>query len=234
MRNCFPPSRQWRNLTQKIIMSDRLTKLLEELHAIENKASVQALATAPLARPLPSTAGNSLFAKTAELRAVVDKIRAIEAANPTLAKFPATSFPAGNLCNKKDLEQAQRHLASITATAPRKPFSALTRPAIAKAPTSPAKASTGRNAAELLALDPDAQWKLIYNARPLAAKPLRDELRNAHRAASPTVRAKFYQAFKAALIRHEPSEIMSMPRSEFEALNFRERNKVIRQGIKIS
>jgi hypothetical protein len=216
-------------------MSDRrLTKLLAEAQKLQLKNPVaKMLSTAPLTAP-PSTAVNSLFGKTTELRAIVEKIRAIEAATPSLARFPATAFPAGNLCDKKHLEQAQRHLAGITATAPRKAFASLDRPAAAKAVTSPAKASTGRSAQDLLALDPDAQWKLIYNARPLAAKPLRDELRNAHRVASPTVRVKFYQTFKAALIRHEPNEIMSMPRSEFTALDFRERNKVIRQGIKIS
>jgi len=119
-------------------MSNKLEKLLEELRTIQNKASVQALSSAPLARPLPATAGNSLFGKTSELRAVVGKIRAIEAANPALAKFPATSFPSGNLCNKKDLVQAQRHLGSIAATAPRKAFASLDP----KAPTKPAKVST--------------------------------------------------------------------------------------------
>jgi hypothetical protein len=118
-------------------MTSKLTKLLEELHKIQSKASVQALATAPLARPLPSTAGNSLFGKTAELRATMEKIRAIEAATPSLARFPATAFPAGNLCDKKHLEQAQRHLASITDTAPRKAFASLDP----KAPTKPAKVS---------------------------------------------------------------------------------------------
>ena len=118
-------------------MSDHLTKLLEELHKIENKASMQALAAAPLARPLPSTAGNSVFGKTTELRATVEKIRAIEAANPSLARFPATSFPSGNLCDKKDLENAQRHLTSIIAKTPRKAFASLDP----KAPTKPAKVS---------------------------------------------------------------------------------------------
>jgi len=118
-------------------MSDHLTKLLEELHKIENKASVQALTTAPLARRLRSTAGNSLFGKTADLQATIAKIKAIESNSPSLKKYSAPKMPTGNLCNKKDLVQAQRHLGSIAATAPRKAFASLDP----KAPTKPAKVS---------------------------------------------------------------------------------------------
>jgi hypothetical protein len=215
-------------------MTDKLTKLLEELRTIQNKASVQALASAPLARPLPSTAGNSLFGKTADLRTVFDKIRAIEAADPTLAKYPATSFPAGNLCNKKDLEQAQRHLAAITATAPRKPFSALDRPAIAKASTSPAKVSTGRNAAELLAMSPQDQGALIYSAMPLAARPLRDELRSAYASAPAGLKTKFAATFRNALNAHERDLAPNITKAQFDQLNPQQKMDSIRAGIRIS
>jgi hypothetical protein len=215
-------------------MSNKLTKLLEELHKIESKASVQALATAPLARPLPSTAGNSVFGKTSELRAVVDKIRAVEASNPSLAKFPATSFPAGNLCDKKALENAQRHLAAITATAPRKPFSALTRPTAAKAVTSPAKASTGRSAQDLLALDPDAQNRLIFAAMPLAARPLRDELRNAYASAPAGIKTKFATAFRNALHAHERDQAPSITKAQFDQLNPQQKMDSAKSGIKIT
>ena len=72
---------------------------------------IEMLSKPTLAKP-PSTAGNSLFGKTTELRATVEKIRAIEAGNLSLAKFAAPVFFAGNLCSKKDMDSARRHLAS--------------------------------------------------------------------------------------------------------------------------
>ena len=119
-------------------MYNRLTKLLEELRAIENKSpAVAALSSAPLARSLPSTAGNSLFGKTSDLQATIGKIKAIESNSLSLKKYTAPKIPAGSLCGKKDLEQAQRHLAAITAAAQRKAFASLDP----NAPTKPAKVS---------------------------------------------------------------------------------------------
>ena len=80
---------------------------------------LEMLSGPPLAKP-PSTAGNSLFGKTTELRATVEKIRAIEAGNPSLAKFAAPVFSAGNLCSKKDMDSARRHLAIIAYKTPAK------------------------------------------------------------------------------------------------------------------
>jgi hypothetical protein len=215
-------------------MSNKLEKLFAELHKIENKASVQALASAPLARPLPSTAGNSLFGKTADLQATIAKIRAIESNSPSLKKYSAPKMPTGNLCSKTDLLNAQKHLASITATAPRKRFAALDRPAAAKAVTSPAKAVTGRNAAELLALDPDAQNKLIYSAMPLAARPLRDELRNAFKSAPPSLRTKFAAVFRNALNAHERDLGPSITKAQFDELTPQQKMDTAKAGIKIS
>jgi hypothetical protein len=215
-------------------MSSKLEKLFAELHKIENKASVQALATAPLARPLPSTAGNSVFGKTADLQAAIAKIRAIESNSPSLKKYSAPKMPTGNLCNKADVLNAQKHLATISAAAPRKPFAALDRPAIAKAVTSPAKAVSGRNAAELLALDPDAQWKLIYSAMPLAAKPLRDELRAAFKSAPPSLRTKFAAVFRNALHAHERDQAPSISKQAFDSLSPQQKMDSIRAGIRIS
>ena len=111
---------------------------------------IEMLSKSPLANA-PSTAGNSLFAKTGDLQTTIAKIRAIESNSPSLKKYSAPKMPTGNLCNKKDLEQAQRHLTSITATAPRKPFSALTRPAAAKA-VEPAPKTISREAFNALNL----------------------------------------------------------------------------------
>jgi hypothetical protein len=213
---------------------DKLTKLFAELHAIQNKAAVQAITSAPLARPLPSTKGHSMFGKTSELRAVVGKIRAIEAVNPTLAKYPATSFPSSPFCNKKDVETAQRHLATISAKAPRKASAPLARPTTAKAPTSPAKAPTGRTAAELLALSLDDQRKLILAAMPLAAKPLRDELRAAFKSASAALRTKFAATFRNALNAHERDLAPSISKAQFDQLNPQQKMDSAKAGIKIS
>jgi len=215
-------------------MSDHLIKLLEELHKIENKASVQALSSAPLARPLPSTADNSVFGKTSELRAVVGKIRAIEAANPTLAKFSATSFPGGNLCSKTDMLNAQKHLAGITAKTPRKRFSALDLPATGKAPTKPAALNVGRSAQDFLLLDPADQNELIFSALPLASKQLRDELRNAFKSAPAGLRTKFAATFRNALSAHEPQLAPTISRAQFDKLTAREKMDTAKAGIKIS
>jgi hypothetical protein len=183
---------------------------------------------------LPSTAGNSLFAKTAELRATVEKIRAIEAANPTLAKFPATVFPAGTLCSKKDLEQAQRHLTSITAKTPRRPFAALNLPAIAKAPTKPAALNVGRSAQDFLLIDTADQNELIFSALPQAAKPLRDELRAAYKSAPAALQAKFAKTFQAALKAHEIDLAPAITKQAFDQLTARQKSDTCKAGIKIT
>ena len=74
-------------------MSDKLTKLLKEFHAIKNKASVTALTSAPLARPLPSTAGNSLFANKSDLEAANARIKKLEAENAALKSRPLAITP---------------------------------------------------------------------------------------------------------------------------------------------
>ena len=129
---------------------------------------IEMLSKPTLAKP-PSTAGNSLFGKTTELRATVEKIRAIEAGNLSLAKFAAPVFFAGNLCSKKDMDSARRHLAIIAYKAPAKASLLQSAPAIAKTPTKPAAAIVRRSAQELLALDRAAQNELIFIALPVAS-----------------------------------------------------------------
>ena len=215
-------------------MSDRLTKLLAELHTIQNKASAQALRSAPLARPLPSTAGNSLFGKTADLRATIEKIRAIEASNPSLKKFSPPAIPGGNLCNKKDLETARRHLAVIAHKAPTKASLLQSAPAIAKAPTKATAAIVGRSALQLLALDPGDQNELIFSALPLASKQLRDELRAAYQTAPAGLRSKFAATFRNALAAHEPELAPSITRQAFDLLTPRQKSDTCKAGIKIT
>jgi len=219
---------------KKTIMSDHLIKLLEELHKIENKASVQALSSAPLARSLSSTAGNSLFGKTSDLQAVIAKIKAIESNSLSLKKYTAPKMPTGSLCSKKDLEQAQRHLASITAKTPRKPFSALDLPATGKAPTRPAALHVGRSAQELLALDPADQKQVIFAAMPQAAKPLRDELRTAYASAPAGLRTKFAATFRNALSAHEPQLAPTISRAQFDKLTAREKMATCKANITIT
>ena len=215
-------------------MSGRLTKLFAELHKIENKASVQALSSAPLARSLPSTAGNSLFGKTSDLQAVIAKIKAIESNSLSLKKYSAPKMPTGSLCSKKDLEQAQRHLTSITAKTPRKPFSALDLPATGKAPTKPAALNVGRSAQEFLALDPADQNELIFSALPLASKQLRDELRSAYASAPAGLRTKFAATFRNALSAHEPQLAPTISRSQFDKLTAREKMATCKASITIT
>ena len=214
-------------------MSDRLTKLLAELHKIQNKASVQALSSAPLARPLPSTAGNSLFAKTAELRATVEKIRAVEAGNPSLKKYSIPKMPTGNLCSKKDLEAARRHLGVIAHKAPTKASLTQSAPAIAKAPTKATAAIVGRSALQLLALDPGAQNELIFSALPLASKRLRDELRAAYASAPAPLQTRFAATFRAALQAHEPELAPTISKEKFDQLTPRQKSDTCKAGIKI-
>jgi|GEM_PF-2255265 len=97
---------------------------------------IEMLSNSPLANA-PSTAANSVFAKTSDLQSTIAKIRAIESNSPSLKKYSAPKMPTGNLCSKTDLLNAQRHLAAITAAAPRKAFASLDP----KAPTKPAKVS---------------------------------------------------------------------------------------------
>lgn len=215
-------------------MSHRLTKLFAELQKIENKASVQALTSAPLARPLPSTAGNSIFAKTADLQTVILKIRAIEAANPSLKKYSPPKMPTGSLCSKKDLDSARRHLAVIAYKAPAKASLTKSATAIAKAPTMPAAANVGRSAQELVALDPGAQNELIFSALPLAAKKLRAELRAAYASAPAGLRTKFADTFRAALHAHEPELAPSITKHAFDQLSPRQKSDTCRAGIKIT
>ena len=215
-------------------MSDRLTKLLAELHTIQNKASVKALSSAPLARPLPSTAANSLFGKTSDLRATIEKIRAIEAGNPSLKKYAAPTIPSGNLCSKKDMDSARRHLAVIAHKAPTKASLTQSAPAIAKAPTKATAAIVGRSALQLLALDPGAQNELIFSALPLAAKQLRDELRAAYQTAPAGLRSKFAATFRAALQAHEHEAGPAISKKAFDLLTARQKSDSCRAGIKIT
>ena len=194
---------------------------------------IEMLTRAPLAKP-PSTAANSLFGKTSDLRATIEKIRAIEAGNPSLAKFAATVFPAGNLCNKKDLESARRHLGAIASKLPTKAWLLQSAPATAKAPTKATAANVGRTAQELLALDPGAQNEVILKALPLASKQLRDELRAACASAPAGLRTKFAATFRAALHAHEPELAPSITRQAFDLLTPRQKSDSCRAGIKIT
>ena len=215
-------------------MSDRLTKLLAELHKIENKASVQALRSAPLARPLPSTAGNSLFGKTSDLQAIISKIKAIESNSPSLKKYSAPKMPTGNLCSKKDMDSARRHLAIIAYKAPAKASLLQSAPAIAKAPTKPAAAIVRRSAQELLTLDPADQNKLIFAALPLASKQLRDELRRAYQTAPAPLQSRFAATFRAALQAHEIELAPSITKQAFDLLTARQKSDFCKAGIKIT
>ena len=198
-----------------------------------SKQKIEMLSTAPLAKP-PSTAGNSLFGKTADLRATIEKIRAIEASNPSLAKFAAPVFSAGSLCSKKDLETARRHLAVIAYKAPAKAPLLQSAPTTAKAPTMPAAANVGRSAQELVALDPGAQNELIFSALPLASKQLRDEIRAAYASAPAGLRSKFADTYRAALHAHEPELAPSISRQAFDRLTPRQKSDTCRAGIKIT
>lgn len=212
----------------------KLTKLLAELHKIENKASVQALRSAPLARPLPSTAGNSLFSKTSELVATIGKIQAIEAAQPGMARFKAPVIPSGKLCSKKDMETARRHLAVIAYKAPAKASLMQSAPTIAKAPAKHVAANVGRTAQELLTLDPADQNQLIFTALPLASKHLRDELRGAYASAPAHHRTKFAATFRNALAAHEPELSPSISKQAFDCLTARQKSDTCKAGIKIT
>lgn len=219
-------------------MSDRVLKMIDEIQSIQNMASVQALASAPLARPLPSTKGHSMFARTSDLQATIAKIRAIEATNPSVAKFKSPTIPTGALCSKTHLEAAKRHLAFLQSAKPgatvRKAIAAAAKPATAKASTSPAKAPTGRSAQDLLALDPQAQNRLILAAMPLAARPLRDELRAAFKSAPAALRIKFAAVFRNALQAHEKDLAPSIAKAVFDSLTNQEKMDSIRAGIRIS
>jgi hypothetical protein len=206
-------------------------KTIQELEALKKENAL--LRTPPLASA-SSTAGNSLFAKTAELRATVAKIRAIEAANPTLARFPATSFPAGNLCNKKDLLTAQKHLASIAHKSPAKASTARPAPTTAKAITAPAPTAKGRNAEHFLALDPQDQKAVIHKAMAIAAKPLRDELRAAFKSAPAGLRTKFAATFRNALHAHERDQAPSITKAQFDQLNSQQKMDSAKAGIRIT
>jgi hypothetical protein len=194
---------------------------------------IEMLSKSPLANA-PSTAGNSLFSKTSELVATIGKIQAIEAVNPSLKKYTAPKIPAGNLCSKADMLNAQKHLASITAKTPRKPFSALDLPAIAKAATRPAALNVGRSAQELLALDPADQKQVIFAAMPQAAKPLRDELRSAYASAPAGLKTKFAAMFRNALSAHEPQLAPTISRAQFDKLTAREKMATCKANIKIT
>ena len=191
------------------------------------------LSKQPLAKP-PSTAGNSLFSKTSDLRATVEKIRAIEASNPSLKKYSAPKMPTGNLCSKKDLETARRHLAVIAHKAPTKASLTQSAPAIAQAPTKATAAIVGRTALELLALDPDAQNEVIFSALPQAAKRLRDELRAAYASAPAALQAKFAATFRAALQAHEPELAPSISKQAFDQLTARQKSDFCKAGIRIT
>ncbi len=108
-------------------MSNRILNMIDEIKRIEASAPVVNALTrpAPLARKLPTA--TSIFGKTSELQAVISEIRAIEAHNPSVAKFTAPVV-VGNFCNKKDLLAAKTHLQQLKAAKPaatvRKPIAA--------------------------------------------------------------------------------------------------------------
>ena len=175
-----------------------------------------------------------MFGKTSDLQATIAKIRGIEAVNPSLKKYTAPKIPAGNLCSKADMLNAQKHLASITDTAPRKAFASLDRSPIANPSAKPVAANVGRSAAELLALDPDAQNKLIYSAMPIASKHLRDELRSAYASAPAGLKTKFAAIFRNPLHVHEHDQAPSITKAVFDSLTNQEKMDSIRAGIRIS
>ena len=197
-----------------------------------SKQKLAMLTRAPLTAP-PSTAGSSLFGKTSDLRATIEKIRAIETNNPSLAKFAAPVFPAGNLCSKKDMETARRHLGAIAHKAPTKASLTQSPPAIAQAPTKPTAAIVGRSALELLALDPADQNELIFSALPLASKQLRDELRAAYASAPAGLRTKFANTYRAALQAHEHEAGPAISKKAFDLLTPRQKSDTCRAGIRI-
>jgi hypothetical protein len=209
----------------------RLAETIEELQALRNQNAM--LKTPPLAIA-SSTAGNSLFARTDELRATLAKIRAIEAANPALAKYPAQSFPTGNLCNKKDLITAQKHLASIAHKSPAKASTARPAPTTAKAITAPTATAKGRSAEHFLALDPQDQKAVIHKAMAIAAKPLRDELRAAFKSAPAGLRTKFAATFRNALHAHERDQAPSITKAQFDQLNSQQKMDSAKAGIRIT
>lgn len=194
---------------------------------------LEMLTKAPLTKP-PTTTKNSLFGKTADLRATVEKIRVIEGAKPGMARFKAPAIPSGNLCNKKDLETARRHLAAIAHKAPVKASFTQSAPAIAKAPTKPTAAIVGRTAQELLALNPGEQNELILKALPLASKQLRAELRRAYASAPAGLRTKFAATFRNALAAHEPEFAPSISKQAFDLLTPRQKSDTCRAGIRIT
>jgi hypothetical protein len=194
---------------------------------------LEMLTRAPLTAP-PSTAGNSLFGKTADLRAIIEKIRVIEAAQPGMARFKAPAIPSGNLCSKKDMETARRHLAVIAHKAPAKASLLQSAPAIAQAPTKATAANVGRTALELLALDPGAQNEVIFSALPLESKQVRDELRAAYASASAGLRTKFAATFHNALAAHEPELAPSISKQAFDRLTARQKSDTCRAGIRIT
>ena len=214
-----------RSSTRKIIMSD-----LKKYSALQK---IEMLTRAPLAKP-PNTAGNSLFSKTADLRATIEKIRAIEASNPSLKKFSPPTIPGGNLCSKKDLASARRHLAAIASKLPTKASLTQSAPTIANTRTKPTAANVGRTALQLLALDPGAQNEVIFSALPQAAKKLRDELRAAYASAPAALQAKFAATFRAALQAHEPELAPAISKQAFDQLSPRQKSDTCRAGIKIT
>jgi hypothetical protein len=162
------------------------------------------------------------------------KIRAIEAVNPTLARYPATSFPTGNLCNKKDLITAQKHLASIAHKSPAKASTARPAPTTAKAISAPTATAKGRSAVHFLALDPQDQKAVIHKAMPLAAKPLRDELRAAYSTAHPSHKLRFAGIFRNALTAHERDLSPSIAKAQFDQLDPQQKMNSVKAGIRIT
>lgn len=144
----------------------------------------------------------NLFGKTAELKAALDQIRAMEASSPGIAKFTAPKIPKGDFCNKRDLLAAEAHLAKLQGKAPTRaprPTAKAPKAAEPKA-TATAKTPTGRTAAELLALssaDQQAICRRACNTREIA---LRTEIIAAFQSMPASAeRSKFYQTFKTAI-----------------------------------
>ena len=151
---------------------------------------------------MKSSNTQQFFSKTAELKATIAKIRAIEATNPRLEKFIAPKIPTGEFCNKKDTLAAEAHLAKLQGKAPTRaprPTAKAPKAAEPKA-TATAKTPTGRTAAELLALSSADQQAICRRACNTKETALRAEITAAFQSMPASAeRSKFYQTFKTAI-----------------------------------
>jgi hypothetical protein len=69
---------------------------------------------------------------------------------------------------------------------------------------------------------------------PLAAKPLRDELRAAFKSAPAALRIKFAAVFRNALQAHERDQAPSISKVQFDQLNPQQKMDSAKAGIKIT